>query len=171
MPETYLFPSGNSGNKSFLRRLMRQLIFLLNFIRALQLHTIINNQMSLEYRWGHRKHWFSTYQYHLHFMVKSFWTASWRTGCTNAITYVSSRGRAWIHAERSTVSQIGNRMIPLYGFSGLAGRIQDYKCDCSLCGGNQDNWTALSETQKMVKAIILKAQCEAELSATRQPFQ
>ena len=69
------------------------------------------------------------------------------------------------------VSQIGNRMIPLYGFSGLAGRKQDYKCDCSLCGGNQDNWTALSETQKMVKAIILKAQCEAELSATRQPFQ
>jgi hypothetical protein len=62
-------------------------------------------------------------------------------------------------------------MIPLYGFSGLAGREQGYNCDCSLCGGNQGNWTTLSETQKMVKAIILRAQCEAELSATRQPFQ
>jgi hypothetical protein len=62
-------------------------------------------------------------------------------------------------------------MIPLYGSSGLAERKQDYNCDCSLCGGNQDIWTTLSETQKMVKAIILKAQCEEELSATRQPFQ
>jgi hypothetical protein len=40
-----------------------------------------------------------------------------------------------------------------------------------MCGGDQSNWTTLSETQKMVKAILLKALCEAELSATRQPFQ
>jgi hypothetical protein len=62
-------------------------------------------------------------------------------------------------------------MIPLYGFSHLAGQNEVYKCDCSLCGGDQNNWTKLSETQKMVKAILLKALCEAELSATRQPFQ
>ena len=62
-------------------------------------------------------------------------------------------------------------MTPLYGFGDKVVCKKDYKCDCSLCGGNQDNWTTLSETQKMVKALILKAQCEAELSATRQPFQ
>ena len=68
-------------------------------------------------------------------------------------------------------SQNGYMMIPLYGFKGLTGRDGGYVCDCSLCGGDQDNWTTLSETQKMVKAILLKAQCEAELNATRQPFQ
>jgi hypothetical protein len=68
-------------------------------------------------------------------------------------------------------SQNGYMMIPLYGFKGLTGRDGGYVCDCSLCGGDQDNWTTLSETQKMVKAILLKAQCEAELNATLQPFQ
>ena len=68
-------------------------------------------------------------------------------------------------------SQNGYMMIPLYGFKGLTGRDGGYVCDCSLCGGDQDNWTTLSETQKMVKAILLKAQCEAELNATHQPFQ
>ena len=68
-------------------------------------------------------------------------------------------------------SQNGSMMIPLYGFKGLTGRDGGYVCDCSLCGGDQDNWTTLSETQKMVKAILLKAQCEAELNATLQPFQ
>ena len=46
-------------------------------------------------------------------------------------------------------------MTPLYGFGDKAVRKKDYKCDCSLCVGNQDNWTTLSETQKMVKALIL----------------
>ena len=68
-------------------------------------------------------------------------------------------------------SQNGYMMIPLYGFKGLIGQKGGYVCDCSLCGGDQDNWTTLSETQKMVKAILLKAQCEAELNATHQPFQ
>lgn len=68
-------------------------------------------------------------------------------------------------------SQNGYMMTPLYGFKGLTGRDGGYVCDCSLCGGDQDNWTTLSETQKMVKSIILKAQCEAELNATLQPFQ
>jgi hypothetical protein len=62
-------------------------------------------------------------------------------------------------------------MTPLYGFRGSSGPKSDYVCDCSLCGGDQDNWTTLSETQKMVKAILLKAQCEAVLNATQQPFQ
>jgi hypothetical protein len=62
-------------------------------------------------------------------------------------------------------------MIPLYGFRGFTRPKGDYVCDCSLCGGDQDNWTKLSETQKMVKAILLKAQCEAELNATQQPFE
>jgi len=49
-------------------------------------------------------------------------------------------------------------MTHLHGFGDKAVRKKDYKCDCSLCGGNQDNWTTLSETEKMVKALILKAQ-------------
>jgi len=40
-------------------------------------------------------------------------------------------------------------------------------CDLGLAGGLEP----VDETQKMVNALILKAQCEAELSATRQPFQ
>ena len=72
---------------------------------------------------------------------------------------------------RPNGSQNGYMMIPLYGFKGLIGQKGGYVCDCSLCGGDQDNWTTLSETQKMVKAILLKAQCEAELNATLQPFQ
>jgi hypothetical protein len=72
---------------------------------------------------------------------------------------------------RPNRSQNGYMMIPLYGFKGLTGRDGGYIRDCSLCGGDQDNWTTLSETQKMVKAILLKAQCEAELNATHQPFQ
>ena len=44
-------------------------------------------------------------------------------------------------------------MTPLYGFGDKAVRKKDYKSDCSLCGGNQNNWTTLSKTQKMVKAL------------------
>ena len=82
--------------------------------------------------------------------------------CTELIPKAQARPRG---------SQNGYMMIPLYGFKGLTGRDGGYVCDCSLCGGDQDNWTTLSETQKMVKAILLKAQCEAELNATLQPFQ
>ena len=62
-------------------------------------------------------------------------------------------------------------MIPLYGFSGLAGRKLDYKCDCSLCGGDPDDWTAMSNTQKMVRALIVTAQFMAHQEANKIPFQ
>ena len=62
-------------------------------------------------------------------------------------------------------------MTPLYGFSGLAGRKLDYKCDCSLCGGDPDDWTAMSNTQKMVRALIVTAQFMAHQEANKIPFQ
>ena len=91
---------------------------------------------------------------------------------TALVTHCPSRAELRPKAQaRPNGSQNGYMMIPPYGFRGLTGRKGDYACDCSLCGGDQDNWTTLSETQKMVKAILLKAQYEAELNATHQPFQ
>ena len=56
-------------------------------------------------------------------MVEWFWPASCRAGFANAMTSVSSqKGRAWTHAKRSTVSQKGIEMTPLYGFGDKAVR-------------------------------------------------
>jgi len=62
-------------------------------------------------------------------------------------------------------------MIPLYGFGDKAGQPKDYKCDCSLCGGDPDDWTAMSNTQKMVRALIVTAQFMAHQEANKIPFQ
>ena len=62
-------------------------------------------------------------------------------------------------------------MTPSYGFSDKAGQPKHYICDCTLCGGDPDDWTAMSNTQKMVKALILTAQYMAHQEANRIPFQ
>jgi hypothetical protein len=48
-------------------------------------------------------------------------------------------------------------MTPLYGFGDKTKQPCDYKCDCTLCGGDQTDWEALSDTQKMVRALLLIA--------------
>jgi len=62
-------------------------------------------------------------------------------------------------------------MTPLYGFSDKAGQPKDYQCDCTLCGGDPDDWTAMSNTQKMVRALIVTAQFMAHQEANKIPFQ
>jgi hypothetical protein len=40
-----------------------------------------------------------------------------------------------------------------------------------LCGGDPDDWTAMSNTQKMVRALIVTAQFMAHQEANKIPFQ
>ena len=62
-------------------------------------------------------------------------------------------------------------MTPLHGFGGKAGQPNDYKCDCNLCGGEQTDWEDLSNTQKMVRALILIAQYKVHENLKKQPFK
>ena len=62
-------------------------------------------------------------------------------------------------------------MTPLYGFDDKAGQPYDYKCDCSLCGGDQTDWGALSNTQKMVRALLLIAEYKVHEDLKKQPFK
>lgn len=38
-------------------------------------------------------------------------------------------------------------------------------CDCGMCAAKTVDWSALTSTEKMVKAILFKAQITAELEA------
>ena len=53
-------------------------------------------------------------------------------------------------------------MIPQHGFRGLVsnGDVQD--CNCDMCVPIGAEWSNLSNTEKMTKMIILKAQIAAE---------
>ncbi|MBL6779745.1 MAG: hypothetical protein ACO3K9_01730 [Paracoccaceae bacterium] len=53
-------------------------------------------------------------------------------------------------------------MIPHEGYKRLMPRHE--VCDCEVCATNQLDWSKLSNTEKMVKAMILKAQFAAELN-------
>lgn len=53
-------------------------------------------------------------------------------------------------------------MIPHEGYKRLMPRHE--VCDCEVCATNQLDWAKLSNTEKMVKAMILKAQFAAELN-------
>ena len=46
-------------------------------------------------------------------------------------------------------------------FFGLYGTDKE-DCDCGMCAPNNIDWNALTNTEKMVKAMILKAQITAE---------
>ena len=39
-------------------------------------------------------------------------------------------------------------------------------CECEVCSTINVDWTCLSNTEKMVKALLLKAQYAAELNET-----
>ena len=62
-------------------------------------------------------------------------------------------------------------MTPLYGFGDKAGQPYDYKCDCSLCGGDQTDWGALSNTQMMVRALLLIAEYKVHEDLKKQSFK
>ena len=46
-------------------------------------------------------------------------------------------------------------------FFGFYGKDKE-DCDCGICASNNIDWNALTNTEKMVKAMILKAQMTAE---------
>ena len=48
-------------------------------------------------------------------------------------------------------------------FFGFCGKNQSV-CDCGMCAPNNVDWTRLTNTEKMVKAMLLKAQITAELN-------
>ena len=53
-------------------------------------------------------------------------------------------------------------MIPQEGCKSL---VQTFEtCQCEVCTANRLDWSKLSNTEKMVKAILLKAQFAAELN-------
>ena len=55
-------------------------------------------------------------------------------------------------------------------FFGFSGKDQ-VSCDCGMCASKKIDWTALTNTEKMVKAMLLKAQLTAELNGqTKAPF-
>ena len=53
-------------------------------------------------------------------------------------------------------------MIPHEGYKRLMQRHE--VCDFEVCAANQLDWSKLSNTEKMVKAMILKVQFVAELN-------
>ena len=55
-------------------------------------------------------------------------------------------------------------------FFGFSGKDQ-VLCDCGMCKSRKIDWTALTNTEKMVKAMLLKAHITAELNGqTKAPF-
>lgn len=55
-------------------------------------------------------------------------------------------------------------------FFGFSGKDQ-VSCDCGMCKSRKIDWTALTNTEKMVKAMLLKAHINAELNGqTKAPF-
>ena len=56
-------------------------------------------------------------------------------------------------------------MIPQYGYRGLVSDQNVSKCDCGMCIPVASDWIELSNTEKLAKMIILKAQVAAEINA------
>ena len=56
-------------------------------------------------------------------------------------------------------------MIPLYGFDNFFAK-HEKQCTCEYCSSLNVDWTKLTSTEKMVKALILKANIMAELNSS-----
>ena len=53
-------------------------------------------------------------------------------------------------------------MIPQDGYRGLFHNAHNQKCECGMCAPMGPDWSELSNTEKMAKMIILKAQIAAQ---------
>jgi len=60
-------------------------------------------------------------------------------------------------------------MIPDYSFSNFFPKHKQ-QCKCEYCSSLNVDWTKLSKTEKMVKALILKANIMAELNSSKANF-
>ena len=58
-------------------------------------------------------------------------------------------------------------MIPQDGYRGLFHDAHNQKCECGMCVPMGPDWSELSNTKKMAKMIILKAQIAAQDNANK----
>ena len=58
-------------------------------------------------------------------------------------------------------------MIPQHVYRGLASEQSNQNCDCGMCIPIGSDWSDLSNTEKLAKMIILKAQIAAEANASK----
>ena len=71
-----------------------------------------------------------------------------------------------MNSALSWVSYLGLVMLPDHGFKDFFPRYQQ-QCKCEYCKSLNVDWTKLSKTEKMVKALILKANIIAELNSSK----
>ena len=70
-----------------------------------------------------------------------------------------------MNSALSWVSYLGLVMLPDHGFKDFFPKYQQ-QCKCEYCKSLNVDWTKLSKTEKMVKALILKANIMAELNSS-----
>ena len=61
-------------------------------------------------------------------------------------------------------------MIPQHVYCGFVGVQNDKQCNCGMCIPVGSDWSDLSNTEKLAKMIILKAQIAAEANAKKTKF-
>ena len=71
-----------------------------------------------------------------------------------------------MNSALSWVSYLGLVMLPDHGFKNFFPKHQQ-QCKCEYCKSFNVDWTKLSKTEKMVKALILKANIIAELNSSK----
>ena len=71
-----------------------------------------------------------------------------------------------MNSALSWVSYLGLAMLPDHGFKDFFPKYQQ-QCKCEYCKSLNVDWTKLSKTEKMVKALILKANIMAELNSSK----
>lgn len=71
-----------------------------------------------------------------------------------------------MNSALSWVSYLGLVMLPDHGFKDFFPKYQQ-QCKCEYCKSLNVDWTKLSKTEKMVKALILKANIIAELNSSK----
>ena len=57
-------------------------------------------------------------------------------------------------------------MIPQHAYRTFVNNQNDQNCDCGMCIPIGSDWSDLSNTEKLAKMIILKAQIAAEANST-----
>ena len=58
-------------------------------------------------------------------------------------------------------------MIPQDVYRGFVGNQNDHQCECGICIPTGSDWSELSNTEKLSKMIILKAQIAAQANASK----
>ncbi len=58
-------------------------------------------------------------------------------------------------------------VIPQHAYRGFVSDLNHKLCDCGMCVPIGSDWSELSNTEKLAKMIILKAQIAAEANAKK----